>query len=163
MKYITGLVAAKKADPESTGLLAELIRGSQGDGALLTDKDLVDIGVLLLFAGHDTTMAMMGLSAEQTHVRPDEWFAHVHPDDVEALKRAIDAHLAGQTDRLLHEHRVRGLDGSHRRVLCRAVAARSSLVTSGWRWSTSDWVAAMSLSMRSSAFTPKPLRPETSM
>ncbi|HWD05807.1 MAG TPA: cytochrome P450 [Amycolatopsis sp.] len=61
--YITGLVAAKKADPESTGLLADLIRTSQVEGSILTDKDLISIGVLLLFAGHDTTMAMIGLSA----------------------------------------------------------------------------------------------------
>jgi cytochrome P450 len=72
VKYITGLVAAKKADPESGGLLAELIRGSQEDGALLTDKDLVDIGVLLLFAGHDTTMAMMGLSALTLLTHPEQ-------------------------------------------------------------------------------------------
>jgi cytochrome P450 len=71
-RYITGLVAAKKADPESEGLLAELVRGSQDDGALLTDKDLVDIGVLLLFAGHDTTMAMLGLSALTLLTHPEQ-------------------------------------------------------------------------------------------
>ncbi|HVV08099.1 cytochrome P450 [Amycolatopsis sp.] len=60
--YITGLVAAKKADPDSQGLLADLIRTSEADGSILTDKDLISIGVLLLFAGHDTTMAMIGLS-----------------------------------------------------------------------------------------------------
>ncbi|HEY1704304.1 MAG TPA: cytochrome P450 [Trebonia sp.] len=72
VKYITGLVADKKADPESTGLLAELIRGSEQDGSLLTDKDLVDIGVLLLFAGHDTTMAMIGLSSLTLLTHPEQ-------------------------------------------------------------------------------------------
>jgi cytochrome P450 len=60
--YITKLVAEKRADPQSEGLLAELIRKSQEDGSILTDADLIGIGALLLFAGHDTTMAMIGLS-----------------------------------------------------------------------------------------------------
>jgi cytochrome P450 len=71
-EYITGLVAAKKADPESEGLLAELIRSSQAEGSILTDKDLVSIGVLLLFAGHDTTMAMIGLSALTLLTHPEQ-------------------------------------------------------------------------------------------
>ena len=63
MQYITKLVADKRADPRSEGLLAELIRKSEEDGSILSDEDLIGIGVLLLFAGHDTTMAMIGLSA----------------------------------------------------------------------------------------------------
>jgi cytochrome P450 len=63
VEYITKLVAEKRADPASEGLLAELIRKSEEDGSILSDDDLIGIGVLLLFAGHDTTMAMIGLSA----------------------------------------------------------------------------------------------------
>jgi cytochrome P450 len=63
LEYITKLVAEKRADPTSEGLLAELIRKSAEDGSILSDEDLIGIGVLLLFAGHDTTMAMIGLSA----------------------------------------------------------------------------------------------------
>ncbi|QEN16492.1 cytochrome P450 [Mycolicibacterium sp. ELW1] len=63
VEYITKLVAEKRADPDSEGLLAELIRKSEEDGSILSDEDLIGIGVLLLFAGHDTTMAMIGLSA----------------------------------------------------------------------------------------------------
>ncbi|HEY2057357.1 MAG TPA: cytochrome P450 [Amycolatopsis sp.] len=70
--YITGLVAAKKADPASTGLLADLIRTSREEGSILTDKDLVSIGVLLLFAGHDTTMAMIGLSTLTLLTHPEQ-------------------------------------------------------------------------------------------
>ena len=62
VEYITKLTAEKRADPASEGLLAELIRKSEEDGSILTDEDLIGIGVLLLFAGHDTTMAMIGLS-----------------------------------------------------------------------------------------------------
>ncbi|MGH7291414.1 MAG: cytochrome P450, partial [Myxococcota bacterium] len=63
VEYITKLVTEKRADPGSEGLLAELIRKSAEDGSILSDEDLIGIGVLLLFAGHDTTMAMIGLSA----------------------------------------------------------------------------------------------------
>ena len=62
VEYITKLVAEKRADPGSDGLLAELIRKSEEDGSILSDEDLIGIGALLLFAGHDTTMAMIGLS-----------------------------------------------------------------------------------------------------
>jgi cytochrome P450 len=70
--YITGLVAAKRADPASEGLLADLIRSSRQDGSILTDRDLVSIGVLLLFAGHDTTMAMIGLSTLTLLTHPEQ-------------------------------------------------------------------------------------------
>jgi cytochrome P450 len=82
-QYITTLVAAKRDDPDSTGLLAELVRTSQEDGSILTDTDLVDIGVLLLFAGHDTTMAMIGLSALTLLTHPQQrQYLTEHPDRV---------------------------------------------------------------------------------
>ncbi|HEV7935295.1 MAG TPA: cytochrome P450 [Actinomadura sp.] len=70
--YITKLVAAKRADPESEGLLAELVRTADREDSILTDKDLVSMGVLLLFAGHDTTMAMIGLSALTLLTHPEQ-------------------------------------------------------------------------------------------
>jgi cytochrome P450 len=72
MEYITKLVAEKRADPASEGLLAELIRKSEEDGSILSDDDLIGIGVLLLFAGHDTTMAMIGLSALTLLTHPEQ-------------------------------------------------------------------------------------------
>jgi cytochrome P450 len=81
--YITGLVATKRADPDSQGLLADLIRSSEQDGSILTDRDLVSIGVLLLFAGHDTTMAMIGLSTLTLLTHPDQRrYLTEHPDKI---------------------------------------------------------------------------------
>ncbi|WP_329453915.1 cytochrome P450 [Streptomyces sp. NBC_01497] len=60
--YITSLVAEKRRTGATDGILAELISKAAGDDAILTEKQLIGIGVLLLFAGHDTTAAMMGLS-----------------------------------------------------------------------------------------------------
>ncbi|WP_020500869.1 cytochrome P450 [Sciscionella marina] len=71
-QYISGLVAQKRTEPDSTGLLAELIRKSNEEGSILSDKDLVSIGVLLLFAGHDTTMAMIGLSTLTLLTHPQQ-------------------------------------------------------------------------------------------
>lgn len=70
--YMTELVAAKRADPDAEGLLAELIRTQQAEGAFLTDRDVISIGVILLFAGHDTTMAMIGLSALTLLTHPEQ-------------------------------------------------------------------------------------------
>ncbi|WP_406135048.1 cytochrome P450 [Streptomyces sp. NBC_01089] len=60
--YITGLVAEKRRTGDTDGILAELINRTEGENAALTDRQLIGLGVLLLFAGHDTTAAMMGLS-----------------------------------------------------------------------------------------------------
>jgi cytochrome P450 len=70
--YITALVATIRRTPGSTGLLADLVRTADNGESVLTDSDLVSIGVLLLFAGHDTTMAMIGLSALTLLTHPEQ-------------------------------------------------------------------------------------------
>ncbi|MFG2517624.1 cytochrome P450 [Streptomyces sp. NPDC048527] len=60
--YITRLVADKRRTGATDGILAELINKTDGEDSALTEKQLIGLGVLLLFAGHDTTAAMMGLS-----------------------------------------------------------------------------------------------------
>ena len=69
---------------------------------------------------------LVGLSAETGSGRPDDWLGRVHPDDVASLKRAMEAHLGGQSERLQHEHRIRHDDGTYRPVLCRGLAARNA-------------------------------------
>jgi len=54
------------------------------------------------------------------------WLDRVHPDDRETLQAALDAHLAGQAERLDNEHRVRQSDGSWRWLLVRGQAQRDS-------------------------------------
>jgi cytochrome P450 len=70
--YIKDLIAGIRANPDSTGLLADLVRTADRGDTVLEDKDLVGIGVLLLFAGHDTTMAMIGLSALTLLTHPEQ-------------------------------------------------------------------------------------------
>ncbi len=52
---------------------------------------------------------------------PEEWLGRVHPDDVQAVHAAVAAQLAGTTEPLDVEHRLRCADGEHVRVRCRAV------------------------------------------
>jgi cytochrome P450 len=94
VEYITKLVAEKRADPASEGLLAELIRKSEEDGSILSDEDLIGIGVLLLFAGHDTTMAMIGLSVLTllTHPAQRQDLAE-HPEKIGAAVEELLRYL----------------------------------------------------------------------
>ena len=67
---------------------------------------------------------LLGLPETVGVSNAEEWLARVHVEDLGALKAALDAHLVGTTERLEVEHRIRHEDGSYRRFLCRAVAAR---------------------------------------
>ncbi|MET9531738.1 MULTISPECIES: cytochrome P450 [unclassified Streptomyces] len=70
--YITDLVAEKRRTGDTEGILAELINRADGADAVLTDRQLIGLGVLLLFAGHDTTAAMMGLSTLTLLTHPEQ-------------------------------------------------------------------------------------------
>lgn len=70
--YITRLVAEKRRTGADDGLLSDLVRTADTDGSFLTDKDVISMGVLLLFAGHDTTAAMIGLSAFTLLTHPEQ-------------------------------------------------------------------------------------------
>ena len=69
--------------------------------------------------------AMLGLPVDPLDFRVDHWFGRVHPDDLAALRAALDAHLAGQTTQFQHEHRITHEDGTYRAILCRGVAVRA--------------------------------------
>ena len=66
--------------------------------------------------------AMVGLPAESRTGAASQWMERVHPDDLPGLNEALRAHLAGETEVLEYEHRLRHEDGTYRRFLCRAVA-----------------------------------------
>ena len=70
----------------------------------------------------DRWKTMLGLPASANISRIAEWFERVHPEDVAPMKDAIKAHVAGETDHLEHEHRIRHEDGTYRWILCRGMA-----------------------------------------
>jgi diguanylate cyclase (GGDEF)-like protein/PAS domain S-box-containing protein len=68
--------------------------------------------------------AMIGLPAEASTGKPQEWLERVHPEDVADLRQRLEAHLAGKSDVFQHEHRIRHEDGTYRRFLCRGLAVK---------------------------------------
>src|SRR5262249_2986950 len=75
------------------------------------------------FSGAARGRAMVGLSQEAAVARGGDWVDRVHPEAVTSLRAAIEAHVAGTTPHVHHEHRIRHEDGTYRRFLCHGVAA----------------------------------------
>ncbi|HKQ98970.1 MAG TPA: EAL domain-containing protein [Candidatus Polarisedimenticolia bacterium] len=57
---------------------------------------------------------------------PEVWFDRVHGEDHPALRARIETHLAGATDHLVAEYRMRHADGSFRWMLTRGLAVRDA-------------------------------------
>ena len=70
--------------------------------------------------------AMLGHDEADVGSSPDEWFRRVHAVDVERVRAALAAHLAGHTEHFESEHRMQGQDGTFRWVLSRGVAVRDA-------------------------------------
>jgi diguanylate cyclase (GGDEF)-like protein/PAS domain S-box-containing protein len=65
---------------------------------------------------------MLGLAAEETQGKPEDWFGRTHDEDISTLRAAVDAHLAGHSAHLEHEFRMRHRDGSDRWMQARGLA-----------------------------------------
>jgi diguanylate cyclase (GGDEF)-like protein/PAS domain S-box-containing protein len=68
--------------------------------------------------------AMLGYEEEGIGVSSDEWLTRVHPEDIDRVKAALDAHLGDSSAHYESEHRVLHRDGTFRWVLCRGAAVR---------------------------------------
>jgi diguanylate cyclase (GGDEF)-like protein/PAS domain S-box-containing protein len=67
---------------------------------------------------------ILDLPSESRDLTPDGWMQHIHPDDIERVTGALNAHLQGITEHLHHEHRVLDARGESRWVLTRGLALR---------------------------------------
>ncbi|MDA1132899.1 MAG: PAS domain S-box protein, partial [Proteobacteria bacterium] len=66
---------------------------------------------------------ILGFGDDELPNRESSFFGRVHPEDVEALREALDGHL--EQDRPYHvDLRMRHSNGGYRWVLCRGVAVR---------------------------------------
>ncbi len=65
---------------------------------------------------------MLGYEEHELSANPDEWLSRIHPEDLEAFRTELAAHLAGLTARFQHEHRLRQRDGAYRWMLSRGLA-----------------------------------------
>jgi diguanylate cyclase (GGDEF)-like protein/PAS domain S-box-containing protein len=54
----------------------------------------------------------------------EDWFGHIHEDDLENVRMALSKHLEGLTENFEHEHRVRHKNGENVWVLVRGIAIR---------------------------------------
>jgi diguanylate cyclase (GGDEF)-like protein/PAS domain S-box-containing protein len=70
---------------------------------------------------------MLGYDAREHRGDPTVWLRQVHPNEREALKTRLDAHIAGESDHVECEYRIRHADGGWRWMLCRGVAERDEL------------------------------------
>ncbi|MEV6355658.1 cytochrome P450 [Streptomyces hydrogenans] len=116
--YLDGLIRRKEAEP-GDGLLDTLIAEQLAPGHL-THRDLVDIALLLLVAGHETTASAIALGVYTLLRHPEQLAAFradptVLPTAVEELLRymAIADGVArfATTDTELAGHRVKAGDG----------------------------------------------------
>ncbi|HOC42328.1 MAG TPA: EAL domain-containing protein [Thermoanaerobaculales bacterium] len=68
---------------------------------------------------------MLGYGIYEVGERPDDWFRKVHPDDVDELRSALQAHFEGDDEHFEHEHRMITRGGEIRWMLTRGVAVRN--------------------------------------
>ncbi|WP_326820298.1 cytochrome P450 [Streptosporangium sp. NBC_01756] len=89
--YMTDLVAAKTTEP-GDDLLSTL--SSEGEGDALTDSELVNLAVVLLVAGHETTLSQLAASVYALLRRPEMYVAlHADPSLVpSAMEELLRVH-----------------------------------------------------------------------
>lgn len=63
---LLGFITEARANPAATGLLADLVRAQDDDGLALTDEELLNNLLLLVFAGHETTASTMTWAVAHT-------------------------------------------------------------------------------------------------
>ncbi|MBS0545342.1 MAG: EAL domain-containing protein [Proteobacteria bacterium] len=74
----------------------------------------------------DRSCEILGLPPGSLPSDPEGILPFLHPDEVDAYKEKVLAHLNGVTSQFMLEHRVRQPDGSYRWVLTRGVAQRDA-------------------------------------
>ncbi|MBL8216773.1 MAG: PAS domain-containing protein, partial [Bryobacterales bacterium] len=82
-----------------------------------------DIGSNRLFTS-DRWKTMIGYGPDELPADAQMWVNLVHPDDIESVKRLLQAHLQGLTPFYSAEYRMRTKDGGERWILARGRALR---------------------------------------
>ncbi|WP_405982634.1 cytochrome P450 [Streptomyces sp. NBC_00158] len=71
-RYLTGLIDAKRAEP-GDDLLSAMIHAVDEGGDRLSPSELIGMCVLLLIAGHETTVNMIGNGMRALFAHPDQY------------------------------------------------------------------------------------------
>jgi diguanylate cyclase (GGDEF)-like protein/PAS domain S-box-containing protein len=67
---------------------------------------------------------MLGYEEQEIQNKPEDWFNRIHPDDRDAVRENIAAHLRGGSPNFENEYRMLHKDGSYRWMLSRGLAVR---------------------------------------
>jgi len=95
---------------------------AQGANDGLWDWDLIEKRIHF----SDRWKAMLGYQPDEVGDQPDEWFRRIHPDDLQHVQQALDAHQLGLTAQFESEHRMLHRDTSYRWMLARGMAVRDA-------------------------------------
>ena len=69
-------------------------------------------------------ISLLGCEAGKFGNTPEEWFDRIHPEDLQPVRREIDAHLVRDSLQFDMQHRMLHKDGSYRWMACRGVITR---------------------------------------
>lgn len=94
----------------------ELAVSGSNDG--VWDWDLIEDKIFLSARWCE----IVGYREEDLGSAPGAWFSRIHPEDASLVDTAIQTHLAGATERLSIEYRIRHKNGYYRWVLTRGQA-----------------------------------------
>lgn len=95
----------------------------QGSGTGIWDRDLLKGEIHYSIAWK----AILGYAEDEISTRIEDSYARVHPDELEQVQQAMQAHFSGQTEQYQVEHRLRCRDGSYKWVCSRGkVVARDA-------------------------------------
>jgi diguanylate cyclase (GGDEF)-like protein/PAS domain S-box-containing protein len=76
---------------------------------------------------------LLGYSESELSARISEWFDRVHPEDIGALKLALESYQRGASERFENVHRLRCKDGTYVWVAAGGVLSRDSILRmTGW-------------------------------
>jgi PAS domain S-box-containing protein len=67
---------------------------------------------------------LTGIKTDAETIKPADWLANLHPDDLEPYLTQLRTHLKGESEFLSVEFRLRGSDSTYRWVLARGVGLR---------------------------------------
>ena len=68
---------------------------------------------------------MLGISAQASCSRPDDWFSRIHGDDLERFQSRLNAHLRGVSQDFDCEYRILHENGSYRWMRARGLAVQN--------------------------------------
>jgi diguanylate cyclase (GGDEF)-like protein/PAS domain S-box-containing protein len=69
---------------------------------------------------------MLGYAENEIWSRPEDWFSHIHPDDLKRVRTEITAHCDGTAPEFVSEYRMRRKSGGYIWTLSRGIAVRDS-------------------------------------